>query len=247
MRGLIFLYGTVSYILFLLATLYMVAFVGDFLVPATVAAPPTSLGGAAPWIIDIALVSLFGLQHSIMARGWFKNWLTGWLSPAAERSTYVLMTSLIFILIFWLWQPLPGTVWDASGTWGAPLLWAVFTLGWLVVLTSTFAVNHFDLFGLRQIWLNWNKKPYTEPPFKENPYYKLARHPMMLGIVIAFWAIPVMTVGHLLFAITTTVYIFIGIHFEERGLAARFGDEYRNYQRQVPMLLPWPRPRGNSK
>ncbi len=242
-RSLFFLYGLTCYGIFFLTFLYAIAFVGDFGVPLTVDRGHAS-GLAEALVIDIALLGLFAVQHSGMARRGFKHWLTRWLPQPLERSSYVLLSSLVLILLFWQWQPLPGTVWHVHRAWGVWLLYAVFAVGWLIVLTGTFAISHFDLFGLRQVWLAARKRPYTPPDFTENLYYRLVRHPLMLGFIIAFWATPYMSAGHLLFAAATTGYILIAVKFlEERDLVAAHGDSYRDYQKRVPMLCPWPRPK----
>ncbi|MGH8397514.1 MAG: methanethiol S-methyltransferase [Gammaproteobacteria bacterium] len=247
MRGaLVFLYGVVCYLVFFLTFLYAIAFVGDFLVPRTLDRPMTELSGTAlAWIIDIVLLGLFAVQHSGMARKGFKRWLTGWLPESAERSTYVLLSSLVLILLFWQWRPLPGVVWDVGHGWAWWLLYALFALGWLIVLSGTFVINHFDLFGLRQVWYAAHRQNPPPLEFVEHFYYSLVRHPLMLGFLIAFWAIPHMSVGHLLFAVATTGYILIAVKFmEEPDLITMHGDSYRDYQRRVPMICPWPRPRG---
>lgn len=241
--SIIFLYGIICYIIFLVAFLYAIAFVGDFPVPYTVdhgrdAAMPTAL------VINLILLGIFAVQHSVMARRGFKRWLTRWLPAPMERSTYVLLSSAALILLFWQWRPIPAVIWDVRMPWAWWLLYALFTLGWLVVLTGSFAINHFDLFGLRQAWLGARGCPYKEIELKENLFYRLVRHPLMLGFLVAFWAIPHMSAGHLLFAIATTGYVLIAVKlFEERDLLAMHGEAYRAYQRRVPMLCPWPRPR----
>jgi len=249
MRALLTLcYGVLCYVVFLLTFLYAIAFVGDFLVPRTLDQPPP--GGPASlatWVIDVVLLGLFAVQHSGMARQGFKAWLTRRLSPAIERSTYVLLSSLALILLFWQWRPLPGTVWQAEPGWGSMALYALFAFGWLLVLTGTFVINHFDLFGLRQVWLYARGQSCTPLPFKQHFFYRVVRHPLMLGFLIAFWAIPHMSVGHLLFAVATTGYILIAVKFlEERDLIAAHGDNYRRYQDEVPMLCPWPRRHGKA-
>ena len=250
MRGFIaLLYGVVSYLVFFLTFLYAIGFVGDFMVPKTVDQPAPDLAGtASAWIINIGLLGLFAVQHSGMARPGFKRWLTTWLPESVERSTYVLLTSLALIVLFWQWQPLPSLIWDAQASWAVWLLYAVFALGWLIVLTGTFAINHFDLFGLRQVWYAARKRNRPELDFTENFYYSLIRHPLMLGFIVAFWATPRMSVGHLLFAAVCTGYILVAVKFlEERDLVAMHGDNYRDYQRRVPMVCPWPRLRQSAE
>lgn len=240
-RTVVFLYGMVCYIIFFATFLYAIAFVGDFLVPYTVdrgrdAAMPMAL------VIDLLLLGVFAVQHSGMARRGFKRWLTRWLPAAAERSTYVLLSSAALLLLFWQWRPWPDTVWMVQAAWSVWLLYALCALGWLLVFTSTFAINHFDLFGLRQVWLHVRARPYGDVPLKANLYYRIVRHPLMLGFIIAFWATPRMSAGHLVFALVSTAYIVIAVKFlEERDLVAQHGEGYRNYQRSVPMLCPWPR------
>ena len=243
MGGLMALvYGAMCYLVFFATFLYAIGFVGDFLTPTSL---NRGMGAstAAAWVIDIALLALFAVQHSGMARRGFKRWLTGWFPKPIERSTYVLVSSLVLVLMFWQWRPLAGTIWDVETAWAYWLLYAVFAFGWVVVLTSTFLIDHCDLFGLRQVWARLKRREYRPPQFKEHFFYRLIRHPLMLGFFIAFWAIPYMSVGHLLFAVATTGYILIALQLEERDLIAYHGDEYRRYRQEVPMLCPWPRPR----
>lgn len=245
MRGAsILLYGVVCYVVFFLTFLYAIGFVADAALSRTIDSPvPAGAGGMVDWIADIALLGLFAAQHSGMARTRYKDWLAGWMSPSMERSTYVLLTSLVLILLFWQWRPLPAVVWDVGRGWAWWLLYAVSAVGWLIVLTGTFIINHWDLFGLRQAWLRARGMAYTPPQFVDSLYYRIVRHPLMLGFIIAFWAIPRMTTGHLLFAVATTGYILVAVRFlEERDLVAAHGDEYRRYRREVPMICPWPRP-----
>jgi len=236
------LYGGLCYLVFFLTFLYAIGFVGNFLTPTSLERGPSGPVVLA-WIIDLVLLGLFAVQHSGMARRGFKRWLTRWVPWPVERSTYVLLSSLVLILMFWQWRPLPGTVWDVEAPWAWWLLYAVFAFGWLLVLSGTFVINHFDLFGLRQVWLRLRGQSYTPPEFKDHLYYRVIRHPLMLGFIIAFWAIPRMSVGHLLFAVATTGYILLALQLEERDLIAAHGDDYRRYRREVPMLCPWPRPR----
>ena len=236
------LYGGLCYLVFFGVFLYAIGFVGDFLTPTSLDRG-TASPAAAAWVIDIVLLGLFAIQHSGMARRGFKRWLTGWFPKPIERSTYVLLSSLVLALVFWQWRPLAGTVWNVTTPWAYWLLYAVFAFGWLMVLSSTFLIDHFDLFGLRQVWLRMRGREYTPPEFMEHFFYRLIRHPLMVGFIVAFWAIPRMSVGHLLFAVATTGYILIAIQLEERDLMAAHGDEYRQYREEVPMLCPWPRPR----
>ncbi len=239
----ILLYGVLCYAVFLLVFLYAIGFVADLPLPRTLDHPlPEPAGSAGDWIVDLALLGLFAVQHSGMARRGFKAWLARWMSPAIERSSFVPTSSLVLILLFWQWRPLPGMAWDVGQGWAGWLLYALSALGWLIVLSGTFIINHFDLFGLRQVWLRARGIGYTPPPFVDSFYYRIVRHPLMLGFIVAFWATPRMSTGHLLFALATTGYILLAVRYlEERDLIAAHG-EYREYRRQVPMLCPWPRP-----
>jgi protein-S-isoprenylcysteine O-methyltransferase Ste14 len=242
-RILVAAYGAIAYVVFLAAFLYAIGFTGNLLVPKGI---DTGVAGsvAGALLINVLLMGLFAVQHSVMARPQFKNWWTRYVPVAVERSTYVLLTSLILLLLYWQWRPLPAVVWDITAPAGRMAVLGLFWLGWLVVLASTFMINHFDLFGLRQVWLNWKGQPYAPPVFRISMLYGFVRHPIMLGFVIAFWAAPTMTAGHLLFAATTTAYILIALQLEERDLVAAHGDTYRQYKQRVPMLLPWPRGGG---
>jgi len=242
MRGVLLLgYGALCYIIFFLTFLYAIAFVGDFAAPRTIDHGAQATLGAAI-VIDLILLGIFAVQHSGMARPAFKRWLTAWLPKPMERSTYVLVTSLVLALLFWQWRPLPGSVWNVQATWAVWLLYGLCAIGWLLVLTGTFVINHFDLFGLRQVWLHARGHEYKPLEFTDNVYYRIIRHPLMLGFIIAFWATPHMSTGHLVFAVATTAYILIALQLEERDLVRFHGDDYREYQRKVPMLCPWPRP-----
>ncbi|MGV9798289.1 methanethiol S-methyltransferase [Mycobacterium sp. NPDC003449] len=232
-------YGAVSYLVFVVAFLYAIGFVGDFVVPRTVdaavAAPPVEAV-----IVNLLLLSVFAVQHSVMARPGFKRRWTRVVPPAVERSTYVLLSSLALLLLYWQWRTMPAVVWEVESAAGRWVLWALFWLGWLTVLASTFMIDHFDLFGLRQVWRDGSRKTYHEPGFRSVLLYRVIRHPIMLGFIVAFWATPTMTAGHLLFAAVSTAYIVAAIQLEERDLVATLGDTYRDYRHRVPMLVPWP-------
>ncbi len=237
-------YGALSYLLFLAVFLYAIGFVGNVWVPKGIDGPATGSTGAAV-LINVLLLGLFAVQHSVMARPGFKRWWTQFVPEPVERSTYVLLSSLALALLFWQWRPLPGVVWDIAGPFRT-VLQAGFWLGWLVVLATTFMLNHFELFGLRQVWLNLRGQASAPTAFRAPLLYGLVRHPIMLGFLIAFWSAPTMTAGHLLFALATTGYILIALQFEERDLVAYFGDTYRQYRERVPMLLPFLRFKGGS-
>ena len=231
------IYGLVCYVLFLGSFLYSVGFVGNFIVPKTIDSVPSAALPEA-LAVNLALLSLFAVQHSVMARPGFKAVWTRIVPRPVERSTYVLISSLLLALLCWKWQAIPAIVWDVSSPAIEAFLLALFGLGWLIVLLSTFMINHFDLFGLRQVYLRLRRLDYTPLGFTQRALYKFVRHPIMLGFVIAFWATPHMSVGHLLFSIATTAYIFVGIFLEERDLMKFHGAEYGAYRAQVPMLFP---------
>jgi protein-S-isoprenylcysteine O-methyltransferase Ste14 len=239
-RMLAFLYGVVSYLVFLATFLYAVGFVGNVAVPKTIDRGGAESPFATALLVNAALLGLFAVQHSAMARPGFKKWWTKFVPKQVERSTYVLLSSLALVLLFWQWRPMTGVVWGVENAAGRAALWALFAAGWLLVLLSTFIINHFDLFGLRQVALYQRGSEYTPVEFKISGFYKFIRHPLLLGFVIAFWATPVMTVGHLLFAVATTAYMLVAIQLEERDLASFHGEEYAAYKRQVPMLIPLP-------
>lgn len=241
-RIIVVLYGLASYLIFFLTFLYSIGFVGNIIVPKSIdSGIPGSLANSI--LINLLLLSIFAIQHSVMARPAFKAWWTKIIPQAAERSTYVLLSSLALILLFWQWRPINDVVWEVDNALGSNALWALFWLSWLIVLTSTFLINHFDLFGLRQVYLYMKRQQYVHESFKTPFLYKFVRHPIMLGFIIAFWATPHMTVGHLFFSIVTTLYIIVALQLEERDLVGYHGIAYREYQERVSMIIPLPKRR----
>jgi len=245
-KALSFLYGLVCYAVFLLSFLYAIGFVGNLVVSKSIDSGSES-SGAQGLIVNLVLLGLFAVQHTIMARPAFKRWWTKIVPVQVERSTFVLAASLLLLLLYWQWRPLPGVIWSVEGPAAKALLLGLFWLGWITVLLSTFMVDHFDLFGLRQVWLYLRGQEYHHAQFQTKSLYRYIRHPIMLGFVIAFWATPHMTAGHLLFAVGTTGYILMGIQFEERDLVEFLGKSYADYRRQVPMLIPFLRKRNTRE
>jgi protein-S-isoprenylcysteine O-methyltransferase Ste14 len=236
-RYIAFLYGIVSYAIFFVTFLYLIGFLANFLVPKSI-----DVGTIAPLgtalVIDIALIALFGIQHSVMARPAFKAAWTKLVPESVERSTYVLLSSVVLIVLYRLWRPVPTVVWDAQASWLVGLLWGLFALGFGLVLVATFVINHFDLFGLRQVFLRLREKPYTDLPFQVRFLYRFVRHPLYVGWFLAFWATPHMTLGHLLFSIGMSGYILLAVRYEERDLVRYLGQAYVDYQKRVPKFVP---------
>lgn len=236
-RILVFAYGMFAYVMFLATFVYAIGFVGNAVVPRTIDGPANgSLASAIA--IDLVLLAIFAVQHSVMARRPFKAWLTRVVPEPAERSTYVLCSSLALMLLFAAWQPLGGVVWDVESSFGRVALTSIFAVGWLIVLVCTLLLNHFDLFGVRQVWLYLRGQPYTPLRFATPGPYRHVRHPLYVGWLLAFWATPTMSAAHFLFALMTTAYILIAIQLEERDLVATLGPEYAAYRERVPMLVP---------
>ena len=231
------LYGVGGYALGVGSLVYLIGFVGNIAVPKSIdTGVQTPLIQAV--IINLALIAIFSIQHSIMARPGFKQWWTRMVPPPVERSTYVWIAGLLMSLIMWQWRPIPGQVWQVGNSLGITVLMALFWIGWVTAFAATFMINHFDLFGLRQVYLSLREQPYTHPEFQTKAFYKLLRHPIMLGFLIAFWSAPTMTVSRFVFAMGFTVMVLIGIYLEERDLAEFIGPEYARYRSEVPMLVP---------
>ena len=233
----VFIYGVLAYACFFGTFLYAIGFVGGFGVPRSIdSAAEGSVGVAV--VVDLLLLTVFALQHSVMARPAFKRWWTRIVPEPAERSTYVLASSLALLFLFWQWRPIGGVVWHVEHPVGQAVLYGLFAAGWLTVLITTFLINHFDLFGLRQVWLHLRGQPYRPLGFVTPGPYRHVRHPLYVGWLFAFWSTPTMTAAHLLFAVMTTAYILIAIRFEERDLGEFYGESYAEYRRNVPMLVP---------
>lgn len=236
-RGIALAYGLVSYVIFFFTFCYMIGFVGNWVVPKSIDSGVAGAVGTSV-LINLVLLSLFAVQHTIMARIRFKAWWTTVVPAPVERSTFVLLTSLILLLMAWQWRPMTAVVWHVDNGALRALLHAIYLLGWGTVLYSTVLIDHFDLFGARQVVLYFQGKDYTPPQFQMRSLYRWIRHPLLAGFMIAFWATPDMTAGHLLFAVVTTVYMLLAIHIEEHTLLALHGDDYRQYRERVSMLIP---------
>ena len=238
----IFMYGVFSYLAFFVTFLYLIAFIGNLVVPKTIDSGLT-IGIPQSAIIDLGLLSLFAIQHTLMARPGFKRWWTTLVPEPIERSTYVLATSISLALLCWQWRPMKELIWNVDNATGKAILFAFFFFGWGLALLSSFVINHFDLFGLRQVWFYLRNQKYSTVEFQMKSLYKYIRHPLVLGIIVGSWVTPRMTMGHLLLAVTFTAYILVGIQLEEHDLVHFFGENYTNYRRRVPMLIPFTKKR----
>ncbi len=245
-RAAALIYGLVCYVMFLGVYLYAIGFMGNFgIVPKAIdSGADGSLAQAGPFsqaiLVNLLLLGVFAIPHTVMARPTFKRWWTKIVPESIERSTYVLVSNLALILLFWQWRPMGGIIWDVENSTGRMILWGLFGLGWLLVLLATLQINHLDLFGMRQVWLYFRGKPYTHIALATPLFYKHVRHPLYVGWITAFWATPTMTAAHLVFAVCTTAYILIAIRFEERNLVEFHGEGYVEYRKRTPMLIPRP-------
>ncbi len=237
-RIISFVYGVLAHLGFLVAFLYLIGFLGNFVVPKSIDSGQAGPVGQA-LVINVILIAIFGIPHSVMARPGFKQWWTRFVPQHIERSTYVMQGNLLVALLMWQWQPMVGVIWNVEHPVGASVLWGLFGIGWVMIVLTSFVINHFDLFGLRQVYLHLRGMEYTPLEFKAKWIYNYIRHPLMLGWIIAFWSTPQMSAGHLVFAVGTTIYILIGIQFEERDLVKSHGEDYENYRRKVSMLFPF--------
>lgn len=237
MRALVMLYGVVCYFTFFVVFVYFMGFVGDVFVPISISSEVEEYSQNA-LMVNIGLMLMWGVQHSVMARGWFKDMIASVVPHHVERSTYCLVSAITLAALMYLWQPMEGIVWQVENAMVVNVLWGIFGIGWALIFVSTFLTDHFDLFGLRQTWLYFVKKTYTHVKFTEVLFYRWIRHPMMLGLFIAFWSLPTMTVGHLVFSIGMSIYVLMGIHFEEKGLAKSIGETYVDYQKRTKKVLP---------
>jgi protein-S-isoprenylcysteine O-methyltransferase Ste14 len=236
-RILVLGYGVIAYVAFLAAFAYTIGFLANVVVPKGVDDGTTGPAWAAV-VIDAGLLGLFAVQHSVMARPWFKRWWTRFVPAAIERSTFVLAASLVVALLLWQWRPLPDTVWSVETGWVRGLLWTLYAAGWAILVLSTFLIGHFDLFGLRQVLARARRTSYTEPGFRQPLFYRIVRHPIMVGFLIAFWATPDMSVGRLLFVGAASGYILVGVRFEEHDLRRHLGEPYQRYAEEVPRFIP---------
>lgn len=241
---LFFIYGLVAYLLFFAAILYGIGFVADWVVPkgiddGAVVPPATAIA------VNVMLLLLFAVQHNVMARPWFKDWWMRFVPSPIERSTFVALASLILLVLYWQWRPMPAIVWEVDNAAGRGILWTLYFAGWALVFYSSSVIDHFELFGLKQVWSQLQGREHVSTPFSERSLYRWVRHPLMLGFIMAFWAAPTMSQGRLLFATVTTLWILIAIHIEERDLIAILGEPYRRYRERTPMLLPLP-PRSDQ-
>lgn len=239
-------YSLIAYLAFNGVLIYCVGFVGDFMVPLSIDAG-RSADTVSALLIDVLLLALFGVQHSVMARPGFKAWLTRIVPAPVERSTYVMISSLLLALVLWQWRPIPTVLWHVEATWAQFVIWFLFAGGWVMALAATFLTDHFEMLGVKQALASFRGQPCVPAQFHERALYRWVRHPIMLGQIIAFSAIPTMTAGHLLFAAIMLAYILIGLHFEERDLAQAHGDTFRDYQRRIPKLVPRLKPAKRSQ